>query len=571
MKRLLLTIALAAGLLAPVTSRAAEALALDNYVGKNLKFVFTMYNSAEEGAAPFSSFTSEIIKGTDGKFYLTNFMNLGDLQIIKTYNGSSTSACQFGTKYSGSLQQLSNISLQNSDGATISMKTAIAEKAADNEAVTTYKFNSRKFIPDFFKDDEMVNFVGSSTQSKVLTRTQPLLIEYGKTDDKNVAVVSKMTITVLQNCQDFSYADTPEETAYSGYTTSDNIFNYGNLGVSVKCSSTATTEPYTLTIPSQKLYTVNDVTISGDYDAFTITTNSANATEYWLTGTDGSDMVTSLTPKDFEISQSSKWFNGTTGTTSKIYATTYNAVTASATIRNNSTGEIIKTVPGCRFTFTPGEKATIVPTATITVNKIGYDNNHGLYANVTAKVTKGASFVENYDVMVIPAKSSFTAIEYATNPDGTSISTDDATGLAGAYALSEHATEWTPEQAATFDAMADDSAADADTDPYLTKTFNAQIEDFKDAYDSSTADAKKNFTFFVRYNIKNDTNAPKFGGPFKTQNLTGDIVTGVEDAVIDTDSDATPVYYNLQGVRVNNPTKGIYLEVRGDKVTKVIK
>lgn len=33
---------------------------------------------------------------------------------------------------------------------------------------------------------------------------------------------------------------------------------------------------------------------------------------------------------------------------------------------------------------------------------------------------------------------------------------------------------------------------------------------------------------------------------------------------------ATPVYYNLQGVRVNNPEKGIFIVVKGDKASKVI-
>ena len=42
---------------------------------------------------------------------------------------------------------------------------------------------------------------------------------------------------------------------------------------------------------------------------------------------------------------------------------------------------------------------------------------------------------------------------------------------------------------------------------------------------------------------------------------------GADDA---TDTDAVPVYYNLQGVRVDNPGKGIYIRVRGDKSDKVV-
>ena len=47
--------------------------------------------------------------------------------------------------------------------------------------------------------------------------------------------------------------------------------------------------------------------------------------------------------------------------------------------------------------------------------------------------------------------------------------------------------------------------------------------------------------------------------------------SGISDIVADdpeADTDVTPVYYNLQGQRVANPTGGIYIVVRGDKVSK---
>jgi hypothetical protein len=34
-------------------------------------------------------------------------------------------------------------------------------------------------------------------------------------------------------------------------------------------------------------------------------------------------------------------------------------------------------------------------------------------------------------------------------------------------------------------------------------------------------------------------------------------------------SDVAPVYYNLQGMRVDNPEHGIYIRCRGNKVDKV--
>lgn len=44
--------------------------------------------------------------------------------------------------------------------------------------------------------------------------------------------------------------------------------------------------------------------------------------------------------------------------------------------------------------------------------------------------------------------------------------------------------------------------------------------------------------------------------------------TGID--AIESDDTAAPVYFNLQGVRVNNPSNGIYIVVRGNKVTKEI-
>ena len=44
--------------------------------------------------------------------------------------------------------------------------------------------------------------------------------------------------------------------------------------------------------------------------------------------------------------------------------------------------------------------------------------------------------------------------------------------------------------------------------------------------------------------------------------------SGVEDIVAD--ADEVPVYYNMQGVRVANPENGVFIEVKGNKATKVV-
>lgn len=58
--------------------------------------------------------------------------------------------------------------------------------------------------------------------------------------------------------------------------------------------------------------------------------------------------------------------------------------------------------------------------------------------------------------------------------------------------------------------------------------------------------------------------------PAKAADLMDVVVTsGIAD--IKADAEVTPVYYNLQGVRVENPGQGIFIEVRGSKATKVVR
>ena len=58
--------------------------------------------------------------------------------------------------------------------------------------------------------------------------------------------------------------------------------------------------------------------------------------------------------------------------------------------------------------------------------------------------------------------------------------------------------------------------------------------------------------------------------PAKAELLLKGKKTGVEDVTIEeVDEDAPVEYYNLQGVKVENPSNGIYIKVQGKKSTKV--
>ncbi len=59
-----------------------------------------------------------------------------------------------------------------------------------------------------------------------------------------------------------------------------------------------------------------------------------------------------------------------------------------------------------------------------------------------------------------------------------------------------------------------------------------------------------------------------FAGMFNYGN--GNIGTGITDVAVDANNES-PVYYNLNGVRVENPRGGIFIEKRGSKAIKVVK
>lgn len=55
----------------------------------------------------------------------------------------------------------------------------------------------------------------------------------------------------------------------------------------------------------------------------------------------------------------------------------------------------------------------------------------------------------------------------------------------------------------------------------------------------------------------------------KTISIVEDATNGI-DMIEATDSDVTPIFYNLQGQKVDNPDNGIYIKVRGNRAEKVI-
>lgn len=94
------------------------------------------------------------------------------------------------------------------------------------------------------------------------------------------------------------------------------------------------------------------------------------------------------------------------------------------------------------------------------------------------------------------------------------------------------------------------------------------------SYDSTPIEAGN--TFELRYNANNLTAAITDGVKFTFYHnldnnssswLKVDKYSGISE--IDAADSATPVFYNLQGVRVDRPAHGMYIKVAGDKASKV--
>lgn len=70
--------------------------------------------------------------------------------------------------------------------------------------------------------------------------------------------------------------------------------------------------------------------------------------------------------------------------------------------------------------------------------------------------------------------------------------------------------------------------------------------------------------------MKNFTMQPSKSTCIAKVMVTVETESGIDDVEVSEDLNAAPVYYNLQGVRVNNPESGIYIVVKGGKSQKVV-
>ena len=81
-----------------------------------------------------------------------------------------------------------------------------------------------------------------------------------------------------------------------------------------------------------------------------------------------------------------------------------------------------------------------------------------------------------------------------------------------------------------------------------------------------TTDIEAHRAYIDIYNLAEDTAVEH---PIIVFNAQPNPLTGVETVAAEADADAPVVYYNLQGVRVENPQQGIFIRRQGTKIEKV--
>lgn len=87
---------------------------------------------------------------------------------------------------------------------------------------------------------------------------------------------------------------------------------------------------------------------------------------------------------------------------------------------------------------------------------------------------------------------------------------------------------------------------------------------------------EKEYQWYIQFCMDGQENRTEqwiyFGATFMMKDGPQAIANGLGTSAITTitSDEATPEYYNLQGMKVSNPSQGLYIKKTGDKISKVI-
>lgn len=287
--------------------------------------------------------------------------------------------------------------------------------------------------------------------------------------------------------------------------------------------------------------------VSFPQDAYSVVFGSAFAAPTATTDSDGAVTYTSsdetVATVDAVTGVVTILAVGSTTITANVAATdTYFAGSAVYTLHVTDPNVLLDSPMGVDFTFENVEGQSY---------PWSHDKTYGL---------KGSAYISNKVVAcegyaISPVIDLTNKVEVTLNfrrafnnykVGGSNISVDDFSGYAYVVAREENATEWT--------VVSELKPTEAFSWTYYD---NAPI--------SLDAFKGKKVQFAFKY-----VSTAECAGTWEIKNIkvSGKTADGVEN--IESVSDATPVYYNLQGQRVANPERGIYIRVQGNKSSKVM-
>lgn len=236
---------------------------------------------------------------------------------------------------------------------------------------------------------------------------------------------------------------------------------------------------------------------------------------------------------------------GTTVITATIASTeTYRAGSASYTLSVVDPNVLLDSPLGSEFTFIDGEFGT-------NKNVWNHDNTYGLkgtaYSGGIYAVTGIAASpmldLKNRTEIVLNFQNAFN--NYKVN--NAMIDVADFEGYAYLVVKEENSEDWVELE----DALTAPTA--------FSWTFYDNDPVSLDAYKG------KKIQFGFKY-----VSTEECAGTWEVKNIKVTAKTASAISEIETEENVAPVYYNLQGVRVANPEKGLYIMVKGNKSQKVI-
>ena len=523
-----------------------------------------LYNASTE-ITGLTSTTTGLTVGTGGTVTPVvktiadlSAVNTGSVVTLKslTYDGSNLSdgtnpisphtSLFNGTFVTGKKYNVTGVFLLNSETKRILPRSAddikeitVTSISVDASGATTV-FNQND---DFSSEGIVVTATYDDNSTKVVTEytvsepdmstpgTKTVTVSFGGKEDSYEITVIKSTTT--------NYTWDLSQASYSQASTNQVTWTSANVTMVVdKASSTTNANNYLPTTrTSTRFYTNSILTITP-------------ASGYSITSVE----FTATTEGYANAFAGSTWTNAT----ASVSSTTVTVTPA------DGTNALVATIGGtCGFTSVKVTYASVTTTATITLNALCTDGDmvYGTYSNSSAfvvsddievseiSIVDGKLYVEAYETgAVVPANTGVMVSAIEGGDYTVTLTSEEGTSVLG----EENVLRPTGEGITA----AEMAAANENCVYYrLTMQGGTQIGFWWGAEDGAAFDVAANKAYLA---VPNDAEGARMSFWFGGEN------TGVADTMLST-KNSDSVVYDLQGRRVVNATKGLYI-VDGKKV-----